>query len=409
MRYKGESNMFNIGTVIGFEIKRTLKKKSFWIGALSVPALLIGVVFIIWLSNKSASETSDQFKNERYSLVVLDESERVNPALLSQFGAQTVENKQKGIDQVESGTTDAFFYYPNDVAENPVEAYAKDTGMFENSKYQAVAEMLLEESVAATVNPADREVLRGNVAYETTTYRDGEEYNPLLHMIAPGIFLVLFYFLIAMFGSQMLTSTTEEKENRVIEMLLTTIEAKSLIVGKIIALILLAFIQALVVILPILVLYLLFKDQLNFSLPVELSAIPIDGERMALGALIFIGSYGLFTGLLVAIGAAVPTAKEANGFLGVVFMLLFAPLYAVSLIISSPDSLAVQILSYFPLTAPIPLLLRNAAGTLPLSEGLVAAAILAVCAVIAMWVAIRLFRYGAIEYSNRLSFKTLFK
>ena len=85
----------------------------------------------------------------------------------------------------------------------------------------------------------------GKIDSTSTIYRDGEIHNPIQEMILPGVFLVLFYFLISFFGNQMLTSTTEEKENRVIEMILTTIEARTLIVGKIISLIILAFIQGL--------------------------------------------------------------------------------------------------------------------------------------------------------------------
>ena len=138
-------------------------------------------------------------------------------------------------------------------------------------------------------------------------------------MLFRSVFLILFYFLITFFGNQMLTSTTEEKENRVIEMILTTIEARTLIVGKIISLIILAIIQGLLVVSPVLIGYLIFHDQLKLP-SVDLSSLPVDPQRIAIGFLAFAGSFMLFTGLLVAIGAAVPTAKEANSFFDVAMM-----------------------------------------------------------------------------------------
>jgi len=249
-------------------------------------------------------------------------------------------------------------------------------------------------------------ILQDKVGTTATTYRDGHPHDGFKELIAPGMFLVLFYFLIAMFGNQMLTSTTEEKENRVIEMILTTIEARTLILGKILSLIALAFVQLLIILIPTIAAYLLLHDQL--ALPsVDLTNIPLDPVRITIGATIFIFSFLLFTGILVAIGAATPTAKEAGSFFGVAMIFMFGPLYAVSLFVSQPDSPLVKVLSLFPLTAPIPLMLRNAVGNLSMGEALVAIVILAISAVLALVIAVRLFRYGALEYSKRLSLKSI--
>src|SRR5690606_15382393 len=106
-------------------------------------------------------------------------------------------------------------------------------------------------------------ILQDKIAFSATTYKNGEQFNGFQEMIAPGLFLVLFYFLIAMFGNQMLISTTEEKENRVIEMILTTIEARTLIIGKILSLVVLAGIQTALILVPTIVGYLLFKEQMQ--------------------------------------------------------------------------------------------------------------------------------------------------
>ena len=131
-------------------------------------------------------------------------------------------------------------------------------------------------------------------------------------------------------------------------------------------------------------------------------------QVVAVGALIFIFSFLFFTGLLVAIGAATPTAKEAGGFFGLVMTLIFGPLYAVTLFISAPNSPLVQFLTFFPLTAPIPLMLRNAVGNLTIPEALIGITILAISAAVALSLAVRLFRFDALEYSRRLSIKEIF-
>lgn len=394
--------MHNLGTVFRFEIVRTLKKKSFWIMSLAFPIIIAAVFAIIFFSNKATSEAAATTQKEHFSLAVTDESHLITPAILSAMHAQTVTNKQAGIEEVKAGKLDAYFYYPSNVGKQTVEVYAKDVGLFDNSRYQAVAQALLDQSVAHTVDAQTTAILQNKVSFNATTYKDGKPFDGFKQIIAPGVFLILFYILIAMFGNQMLTSTTEEKENRVIEMILTTIKARTLIIGKILSLIVLAFVQVIIILIPILILYLLLGDKL--SLPnFDLSHIPLDPVRIGIGAAIFALSFLLFTGLLVAIGAAVPTAKEASGFFGIVMILIFGPLYAVTLFISAPESPLVTFLSFFPFTSPIPLMLRNAVGNLSVGDALIAIVILAVSATIIMAIAIRLFRYGALEYSKRLS------
>ena len=141
---------------------------------------------------------------------------------------------------------------------------------------------------------------------------------------------------------------------------------------------------------------------------IDLSSLPVNWGRIGVGALIFVTSFVLFTGLLVLIGASVPTAKEAGGFIGLVMMLIFGPLYAAPLFISQPGSLLVRVLSIFPFTAPIPLLLRNAVGNLQPWEVLVAVTGIVLAAIIVLNLAVRVFRYGALEYSRKLSFKEVF-
>jgi len=398
--------MHNLKTVFSFEFLRTVKKKTFWISVLLFPIAIAAVAGISIASNKATDEALQQSQKEKFSLAITDNTELISPALISAFGAQIQLDKDSGIAEVKAGKVDAFFYYPQDISKHPIEIFAKDAGMFDNSKYDAVAKLLLEQSVSSSVSSSVKAILQGTVTTATTTFKDGAVFDGLKSMIVPGIFLVLFYFVIAMFGNQMLNSTVEEKENRVIEMLLTSVETRTLIIGKILALITLGLLQVFLIIIPTIIGYFLLKNQL--SLPsFDLSSLTFDWPRILTGFVIFMLSFLFFTGLLVTIGASVPTAKEAGPFIGVVMLLIFAPLYAASLFVSNPEAGIVQFLSYFPLTAPIPLLLRNAIGNLQLHEVLISLSILLVCTIFVIQLAVRVFRYGALEYSRKLSLKEI--
>jgi len=400
--------MHNLSTVIRFEIVRTLKKKSFWAIALGFPLMFAVIFGIVFLSNQSTDSAAANLEKQQFTIQVTDNSGLIRPDVLKVYGVTVVPDKTTGRTNVIDGKVDAYFYYPSDVVKNKVEIYAKNVGLFDNARYDAVAKSFLAASVQTDMPPAVLAVVKGSVATQTTTFRAGQEFDPARQMVFPAVFLVLFYLLIAFFGNQMLTSTTEEKENRVIEMLLTTIEARTLIIGKILSLIMLAFLQGIIVVLPALLGYIFLRDKLNLP-AFDLSSLPVDWGRILVSAAIFVVSFLLFTGLLVAIGASVPTAKEAGGFIGLVMMLLFGPLYAASLFVSSPDSPLVIALSLFPFTAPIPLLLRNAVGNLQGWEVAAALLILTVSAVLVMGIAVRLFRYGALEYSRKLSVFEIFR
>lgn len=399
--------MHNFGTVFRFEVMRTLKKKSFWLVSLLFPVMIGAVAGIIYFSNKATDEASKDTDKQKFSFVVKDDSKLVNSTMVTAMGGKLAESRDQAISEVKAGKVDAFFFYPKDIGKSKVEVYGKDVGLFDNGRYDGVAKTLLEQSVTGTVSAEAAAVLGGAVQSESVTYRDGKEYNPFMEMIAPGIFLVLFYLMIATFGNQMLNATIEEKENRVIEMILTTINAKALIVGKIFSLIVLGFMQIIVVMVPVLIGYLLLHDNLNLP-NLDLANLPLNPARIGIGFAIFAISFIMFTGLLVAIGAAAPTAKEAGSFFGVVMLFIFGPLYAVTLFVSSPEMPIVQFLSYFPFTAPIPLMLRNAVGNLEVWQALLACGILAITAVVIMLLAVRIFKYGALEYDRRLGLKEIF-
>ena len=371
------------------------------------PIIICLVFGIVYFSNETTNKAAENTKNQKFSIEVTDESGLISKDLIKQFGATELADKQTAINSVKNGKLDAYFYYPKDLSKNNIEVYAKDVGLFDNGRYQAVATILLQQSVAPTVDAQTTAILQNKVQFNSTTYKDGKPFDGLKELIAPGIFLVLFYILIGMFGNQMLTSTTEEKENRVTEMILTTIEAKTLIIGKIFSLIVLAFVQIVAILLPIIIAYVFLREQL--ALPnLDLSNIPLDPLRIAIGAGIFTFSFLFFTGILVAIGAIAPTAKEANGFFGVIVMFIFGPIYAITLFISMPDSTLVKFLSFFPLTAPIPLMLRNAVGNLTVIDSIIGIIILAISSIVALSVAVRLFRYGVLQYSSRLSLGVIF-
>lgn len=400
------SKMHNLGTVFKFETIRVLKKPTFWLMALGFPLMFAALYGIVFWSQITTMQAAKELEKQEFSLAVTDDSKLVRPELLMAAKTKTVESKEAGINDVKNGKIDAYIYFPKDISKQKVEVYGKDVGLFQNGKYGAVAQSLLSQSVASAVSQAQVAILQNKVQLSSTTYLDGKEHGGINEMIAPGLFLVIFFMLVTFFGNQMLTSSTEEKENRTVEMLLTMVKTDTLITGKILSLMVLALIQMLVIVLPVAAGYLAFGSKLQLP-NMDLSLLVFDPVRIGLALVIFLASFMMFTGMLVTLGAMMPTAKEASQWFGLVIMLIFGPFYGITAFVSFPDSPFVKFLSLFPFTAPIPLLLRNAVGNLPAWEGLLGVALLIVAAVFVLWLAVRIFRYGAMSYDSKLSLSAL--
>ena len=207
-------------------------------------------------------------------------------------------------------------------------------------------------------------------------------------MIPPMLYLVLLYIVIILMGNQMLSATVEEKENRVTEMILTTIRAKTLLVGKVISLFIIGFVQMVAFAIPVGIAYAGFRDRLNIP-NLDLSALQFQAGPMIIGALLLVGSFALFTATLVAIGAAMPTVKDASPFFAGMVITLFLPIYAMSLIITSPQVPIVQVFTFFPYTAPVTALVRNALGSLPLWAAMVDIVVLYGLSAVVLQIAVR--------------------
>lgn len=392
----------NLRTVIAFEFRRAVTKRSFWAITLFVPLFVIALGALIIGGSVSSQTTADAQKNSRFEFLYTDHSGLVDPTIAKQAGGTEIRSEAEGVEEVQIGGTPAYFIYPADPAKEPIKVYGEDAGVFQNGKYSAVAESVLSTSVEHSMSdPTGVAILQGHVNSSTTTFKDGKV-APGFEAILPAlIFLAAFFVVIVFLGNQMLNSTLEEKENRVTEMILTTINPTNLLLGKVISLFGVGLIQLAVYAVPLVIGFVFFRGQLDVP-ALDLTGLVFDPQKMIVGALILVGGFALFIGSLVALGAIMPTAKDAAPLMSVVIFAVVVPLYASSYALSSPQSPIVQVLAYFPYTAPIMALILNAFGSLPLWQAIVIIAELFALSYVVLRIAVRLFRYGSIEYTSKV-------
>lgn len=396
----------NLGTVVSFEFLRTISKTRFWVGTLSVPLIMAVVFGLIYISNSSTAAASDAQEKAEFSITYTDDSGLITPDLAAALGATPATSPADGIRSVQDGTVDAYFKFPADPATTDVKVYGADEGLFENNKYSAVAQSMLDAAVNARIgSDALTTLAAGDTTIDVTTFKDGKETGGFNAALPPLLFLVIFYALIILLAGQMLSSTLEEKENRVTEMILTTLKPTTLISGKVLALFGIGLLQMIIFASPIVIAYVFFRNQINIP-DLDLAALVFEPAPMIIGFLLLVGGFALFTTTLVAIGAVMPTAKEAGNFMGVMMALIFVPFYAISLIFSNPQALIVQTFTYFPFSSPVTAMLRNGLGSLNTGEAAIVIAILFIGSVLMFFLAVRLFQYGSISYTSKVNVRT---
>src|SRR5690606_18957300 len=210
--------------------------------------------------------------------------------------------------------------------------YLSSTDITMMSSVGSLANDLLKTSLFLPLGSPEIIALAQNGAEsDLTTYRDGIETGGFNEYIAPGLFVVLFYIIFAFSISYMLTSVSEEKENRSMEMVLTYVNPRTLIVGKLLAVSLVTLTQVAFFVLLAVAGYIGLRqvgnDTLSLPAGVSIDRITLEPIPILLGAAYLIVGFLMFAGFMTATAAAAPSSKEANNFSSVFFIGAFIPFY----------------------------------------------------------------------------------
>jgi ABC-2 type transport system permease protein len=215
----------------------------------------------------------------------------------------------------------------------------------------------------------------------------------------PFAVLIIFYMVITMTSSFMLQSVTKEKENRTIEVLLVSLRPRDLMLGKILGLGVVALLQV-----AVWGGVMLMFGGVSMN---GLSALGLPNDFFVWAILYFVLGYLIYASLLGALGALAPTAREGAQFTFLVLLPLFIPLMLNSALIEAPNSGLTTFLSLFPLTSPVTMITRLAAGNVPVEQLVLGLVILAVTTYGIIAYSARFFRADTLLSFNALNFKRL--
>jgi ABC-2 type transport system permease protein len=172
----------------------------------------------------------------------------------------------------------------------------------------------------------------------------------------------------------MMQSVVEEKENRMVEVLLSSLRPRDLLAGKIFALGLLGFLQmflwgvAAYFILSGAANSLVASAQIGAAIPNPFAQLNVTLDRFVLLMIYFVLGYLLFAACYAAIGALATNMREGPQLALVITLPASIPLYATSIFAATPNAAAPVFMSIFPVTAPMAMVMRIAVTNVPFEQ-----------------------------------------
>jgi len=220
----------------------------------------------------------------------------------------------------------------------------------------------------------------------------------------PYIFGIIFVMSLFYASGYLLQSVSEEKENRLIEILLSSVSARQLLSGKILGLGAAGLIQITVWLITVIV----FVIVASTYIP-ALSGLRISASLIVLSITYFILGYLLYSAIFATIGSIGTNAKESNQWTAIVIVPAILTVELTPLFATNPDHIAYTILTLFPVTAPIAVIMKASAGALPIWQLILSMIIMSVSIVVIIWLASRVFRTFLLMYGKRPSISEIWR
>ncbi len=201
------------------------------------------------------------------------------------------------------------------------------------------------------------------------------------------VFALLLAFSMFYAGGYLLNSVIQEKESRMMEVVLSSVRPLSLLSGKVLAAGLLGLIQIVVWVIAAVA----AMDRLGAVIP-SLSDLAVTPEILVWTVLFFIGGYLLFAGAYAAVGAVSQSMREGPQMVVVFTLPAMLPYYFIAVFTETPNATLPLVLSLFPITAPVAMVMRLTVTAVPLWQLVLSLGLLLLAAGGAIWLAARLFR-----------------
>jgi ABC-2 type transport system permease protein len=402
------------------EFLERVRSKSFVIGTILFPVLMAALFILPAMIGEGGGKRT---------LVLVDEAPAgIGDAFAANIGAPpaagdddsftyTVERAQGSFEalrpelnrRVMAEEIDGYVRIPPDVATtNRVDYRARNISSFSvandirRAASRAVQQARLEEAgldegeVTALLRPVELQTMR-------VTERGEDAGSAQSTFFLAYITGFLIYMLTIMYGINVMRSVLEEKTNRIVEVIVSSMKATHLMMGKILGVGSVALLQvAIWVALGIVASSQSAMIAARFKRsPEALSSINVPPFVLASTLGFFLFGFSLYAALFAAVGAAVNSEQEAQQYQTIVLMPLIGSLIFLVQVINDPMGQLATTLGMVPFSSPIVMPMRMAAAAVPASQVLTSLAILALAVAFVTWLAGKIYRVGILSTGKK--------
>ncbi|ADB37785.1 ABC transporter permease [Spirosoma linguale] len=435
--------MNTIFLIIKREYMVRVRKKSFIIMTILGPVLIFGFYAIIgWAAVSSINQKK---------IAVVDESGRFvnqfkndDETVFSYPKESLAEAKKTFVKQ----GYNALVFIPKDVIEQPktVKIFAEKSvslalqSNIERAIGKEIETIKLKEAGITQKIIQDAKV---NVDAQTISLSDAGEKsnNGIATTIISGFCALLIYISVLIYGTQVMRGVMEEKTNRIVEVIISSVKPFQLMLGKIIGVALVGLTQFMLWIVLTIGLMTIGskiisqpKETAQSQMTARMNGMPGGQEVQAkmstaknpvadvMAAIetlnlplivscflfYFLGGYLLYSALFGAVGAAVDNETETQQFMFPIMMPIIAAIAFAQIAVRDPDGPLAFWTSMIPFTSPVVMMVRIPFGV-PAWELALSMALLVLGFVGTTWLAARIYRVGILMYGKKVSFRELSK
>ncbi len=384
------------------EYRQHVFTKRFLLGLLSVPFLILVMVGLIYLV------MSIQMNNTPIGYVD-------NSGLLTDpLPAPAPEKPEKPVPMLpfsteeearaalEAGEIQAYYLLLEDYLSTGELTMVYESDVKASPRYQFYD--FLAVNLVQDIDPAvARRLLEGPEVFIRTP--DGSRTassEDFINFILPGLAGIIFMVIMFSTGGYLMQAVVDEKENRTMEVLITSVSPNQFMAGKIIGDISIGLTQILLWGGFIVAVVLVGRGYLPFLRQIEIAS-----QTILLLVVIMLPTFVMVSALMAMAGATVVDAREGQQIAGLLGLPVWIPYMLMFILIENPNSPISILLSLLPMTGPLSMLIRDGFTILPAWQIAVSSLVQVAGAVGAIWLAGRAFRLGMLRYGQRLRLREI--
>ncbi len=422
-----------IWTVLKSEFWRRIRSKWFVVMTVVGPVFLIGLMIVPGLVGYLASESNVR------RIAVVDETNALAGLLAAwsdpRFEFVPVTAPPDSLrNAVEDGEYAGYLVLPARYHEGLGQATyysVEGGGLTLETELQDVLDTLVDGHRLGTSNtsPEVVEFLRTKPDLRLVKLtEEGERADSAAASSLLGAIMGFFmYGAMFIYGAYVMHGVMEEKQSRVLEIIVSSVRPFELLMGKVLAIGAMGLLQMGVWAALLIAITLsaggvisLFLDPADFDLPAGVGeedllaaanfALPsLDPSLFVWFLAFFLGGYLLYSSLFAAVGSTVEHQQDAQGLMLPLTALIVIPILFITVVVESPNSTLSIILSVIPFFSPILMIVRIAVTTVPLWQVFASFALLCCTFVGAVWASSRIYRVGILMYGKRPTIRDLIR